>query len=420
MRPSSWRLLALISTVLAAGAASAQNRIWIVDAASAPGTDFVSLVTALPAVRDGDTVLVRAGTYSDAGTFFVLPGSLSIIGIGSPLVTTSGGHRYEFRTPRHHRLAISGMRFRSSTERIALQIDNVSSQTVAVHLRDCTFDCTGVVSAPIPVAYSPLFVNGRFSGGGLITLTAEGCAFRDFIGFFDCSGYLSQCSFRNRDEQALPPSFYSGTREVVYLARSHLRFSRCQVAQGAHQAQATVRYPVVVATGSSAVAEFTHGSTVTADMTLPGPSGPPLFHSDCPGSLVVGDDGSSVFTTGSAVYGPCVSGTTARHPALFVGIAVRGQTHSSSIVGGSGDASALFLSLASVPGTLFGSAVLLDFAAAILVGTATLDLQGKASFNLPVPVSYELSGVTLELQGLTLDLGNSRLALTNAGAIVVH
>ena len=40
--------------------------IWIVDAANGPGTDFVDLPPALAMAQSGDTILVRAGSYSTA------------------------------------------------------------------------------------------------------------------------------------------------------------------------------------------------------------------------------------------------------------------------------------------------------------------------------------------------------------------
>lgn len=65
--PAKKRIHFLVALVATASLGAAQ-RIWIVDAANGPGTDFRELQPALNASRAGDTVLVRRGGYTQAAT----------------------------------------------------------------------------------------------------------------------------------------------------------------------------------------------------------------------------------------------------------------------------------------------------------------------------------------------------------------
>ncbi len=66
LEPYSFRCF-LVVTALLAGALSAQ-KTWVVDANGGPGYDFRDLPGAVVAVANGDTVVVRAGTYSTFST----------------------------------------------------------------------------------------------------------------------------------------------------------------------------------------------------------------------------------------------------------------------------------------------------------------------------------------------------------------
>lgn len=88
---SPWRSLLVCLAVVAAPAA---QRTWIVDAANLPGTDFTDLPPAEAAAADGDTLLVRAGTY----TGFTTSKGIAVLGAGSvvqgsffsPSITVAG------------------------------------------------------------------------------------------------------------------------------------------------------------------------------------------------------------------------------------------------------------------------------------------------------------------------------------------
>ena len=79
----AWQQLLVACGLVAAVAA---QRTWVVDKANGAGTDFVDIPPALVAARDGDTILVRAGTYrpfavSKGVTILGVPGRTRIDGL---------------------------------------------------------------------------------------------------------------------------------------------------------------------------------------------------------------------------------------------------------------------------------------------------------------------------------------------------
>ena len=56
-------ILTPLTCALAGALLQAQSNVWVVDAASGPGTDFTSFSAAFAAAADGDIVIVKPGTY---------------------------------------------------------------------------------------------------------------------------------------------------------------------------------------------------------------------------------------------------------------------------------------------------------------------------------------------------------------------
>lgn len=79
--------------------------IWVVDAANGPGTQFIDLQTAVTAARNGDTILVRAGSYRSCS---IVDKALTIRGAGPALTSVKGIEVHG--VPAHAFLLISGLR----------------------------------------------------------------------------------------------------------------------------------------------------------------------------------------------------------------------------------------------------------------------------------------------------------------------
>ncbi|MBL8899028.1 MAG: hypothetical protein JNM84_15415 [Planctomycetes bacterium] len=77
--------LALGAAYLAAGPALAQT--WIVDAAGAPGSHFRTIQAAVDAAADGDTILLRSGSYGEAVS--IDGKALHVVGLGGCFVFAS-------------------------------------------------------------------------------------------------------------------------------------------------------------------------------------------------------------------------------------------------------------------------------------------------------------------------------------------
>ena len=71
-----WMRTVLYALVLTSGLVAAQSRTWIVDVNSGPNTDFTDLPPAIAAAIDGDTVLIRSGTYKG----FTTSKALTVLG----------------------------------------------------------------------------------------------------------------------------------------------------------------------------------------------------------------------------------------------------------------------------------------------------------------------------------------------------
>lgn len=82
------RRSSLLALLLAAPAA-AQGQVWVVDDQAGPGVDFTSIQAAVDASSDGDTVLVRAGSYAE--TVAIVARALALIADTGADVQVQGG-----------------------------------------------------------------------------------------------------------------------------------------------------------------------------------------------------------------------------------------------------------------------------------------------------------------------------------------
>ena len=132
--------------VLAAPATASQ--LWVVDAAAGPGHDFTQLDVAIAAAGEGDTLLVRSGTYGDT---IVFAKSLNIVAapdawapVGEPPVVRGASVR-GLAAQQH--VLLAGLVFSGGTEE-GLALKNNAGQ---VWVEDCVLrgaDGEGALAAP--------------------------------------------------------------------------------------------------------------------------------------------------------------------------------------------------------------------------------------------------------------------------------
>lgn len=203
---------------------------WIVDAAAGPGTNFVDLPAAIAAAVDGDTIFVRAGSY----TGFDLQGKALTIrgaGVGATSIgdATPGQSCKVGSTPAGATVVLSGVRFHGTSH--ALVVDGghvallhcrlegaaafVSGRQGLSHFAgeveavECTFvggDCTGTYPA-FPGAV-----------GGTAVAVQSGAFAAD------------RCSFTGGACQVPPYLCGGGSAVVTYGAR--VRLDRCSCSGG--------------------------------------------------------------------------------------------------------------------------------------------------------------------------------------------
>ena len=82
--------------------------IWIVDAANGPGTNFTDLPPAVAAASNGDTIIVRPGTYS---AFNVSGKALTMRGAGAATTMVSGSTTTISAVPAGTAFYVGGLSF---------------------------------------------------------------------------------------------------------------------------------------------------------------------------------------------------------------------------------------------------------------------------------------------------------------------
>ena len=120
--------LAQLTLALVASPALA-GQVWVVDDNGGPGVDFTDVDPAVAAAADGDTLLIRAGSYSD---LILFDKSLSVIADTGPTPTIAGASIRKISAGKVVRLA--GLKIESPSE-VGLQIKNSAGH---VWVEGCT------------------------------------------------------------------------------------------------------------------------------------------------------------------------------------------------------------------------------------------------------------------------------------------
>jgi hypothetical protein len=133
---------------------------WVVDAAAGPGSHFTDLPAAIAAAADGDTILVRAGSYS---AFTITAKELAIRGAGVGITIVNGPSQLVLSTPTSGINLFSGM-----TMHGYLWATNGAKVT----LLDCEIlgtDAAATGSGALIVSQAEVFaLRCRFTGGDAV------------------------------------------------------------------------------------------------------------------------------------------------------------------------------------------------------------------------------------------------------------
>jgi len=134
--------------------------IWIVDAAAGPGSHFTDIPAAIAAASSGDTILVRAGTYS---AISINAKELTIRGAGVGATVVNGTSHAVLATPPGGVNVLAGL---------TIQGEFVTSQNARVTLLDCALvgSATAFLGSPaLRAVESEVFaLRCDFTGGSVL------------------------------------------------------------------------------------------------------------------------------------------------------------------------------------------------------------------------------------------------------------
>ena len=229
-RPGSILLRLAEMLSLAILALSLPQGTHIVDAAGGPGSNFLDIPPAVSAAASGDTILVRAGTYSG----FTTSKALRVLGAGASLTTIIGAAAaVEFRnTPAGQTSLLAGCECRAGTAAIyggvvlyysdltILDCDVYGSPLIGLPALRSDFSTVHASRCTFTGSDSP--TNSIFSNDG-----GAGAFLRDT--FFSAE----QCSFQGGDGFLIPPANnVTLAGHGISVGESEAVLSRCDVFGG--------------------------------------------------------------------------------------------------------------------------------------------------------------------------------------------
>jgi len=384
---------------IAAASLAAQGQTWIVDAAAGAGSQFTDIPPALQVAQDGDTILVRSGTYNGgsitrgisiitpseasvkvrvtSGSFFSpgfgfevdgLPAGKSVVLEGlspqmpSPSVATSFV-RLANCAGRVHLDNLSGA---GPTTGFAFQaIEITDCAHVSIH--DSTLQEVGHVSATrSTVAISDSDLRGRDAFGGFASLTyAEVALITE-----DSQFTIARSQIRGGD----------GTSSGTFLPP----------APGIKATNGTF----TIAGGAEAVVSVGSGASMTAISAIEGT-----------GAIIEIDPRVTV-TSHSGPPGAPSSHTitVARVPSVSATAGGPGGALVIDLLATAGDLSDILISLpfgpiaSPIPGS---GNIWVNFAAMLHVGAAQVPANEQRRATVPIPPVASIEGVPLTIQALT-------------------
>ncbi|MBL8900958.1 MAG: hypothetical protein JNM84_25220 [Planctomycetes bacterium] len=374
MKPLACLLAFFASCASFAGA----QQTWIVDAANGVGAHFLDVPPALAAASDGDTILVRAGFYSNA----VTSRGVTLLGEGSPtLVAGPAGVGFDTRAvllnglPRGRSFVMRGFRLSGGTYSIGAEIRS----------------CAG------HVVLADLDVSTAFSGQSVqITSSADVTIVRSSLRS-GASVHSSTVAFRETHCRGQAAFAWPSGAIVVY----------------ANSGLSAISSDVSICGGS-----FTGGAGI-----LPGsPDQPGAAFSSCTTRIVAGR--GIAFTAGAATGVPTAAivaeaGTLDLEPSITANVSgtatITRRVISALHVAPTALGTTLTLELTTAPldaYQLFASALVdaqvhpelgalwLDTQAYVFLRAGLADASGRASTPLAIPLDPLLRGAAIRVQAL--------------------
>ena len=409
--------LASVSLVLLASALSIRAEVLVVDEAGGPGSAFIDIQSAVDTALEGDTILVRDGSYPA----FVIDGkSLSVVADGDD-VTLSGGLFTVSRTVEVRNL--------------------IKDQAVMV----CGFDAdTGV--AVVSCDGAVWFDDFSISGDVFCPFSA-----RAFAGAYieDSSKVtFTRCTLHGESEPD-PQVFFSHTGDGLDALRATVQLFDCQVEGGWGEDAAAICFCDPQPGGAGI--RIDESSVTIVGCSVRGGEGGLDLTALCTGTHAVGGPGAE-FVNGTGTLqsvestmvggvasleplcpglagppGPIISGSgtiealpgVARH--LEANSPVRaGETLTFDLEGLAGEVPVLFLSPthAPVPVPDLSSVLLVGFPFEEVFVLAPLPTSGQTSFSFSVP---SMAGIaeSLTYYGQAAFFDSARVVWLGAGTTTV-
>lgn len=197
------RGLALSLGALSLGTwASAQHRVWVVDARNGPGTDFTDLQLAVDRVPLGDILDVRDGSYGFSSGISVTRGVTIQFRSGAGL----GGPHLQATIPARQTLVISGLRAASFPHAVSVQI----------------LGCAGTVSLQVcGLGWTQIRRSHQVTvvGGSSNSIDVE-----------DATVAITRCRIVGASQS--PPPYCFPAWGALWVRRGHVTLDACELASG--------------------------------------------------------------------------------------------------------------------------------------------------------------------------------------------
>ncbi|MEM7202758.1 MAG: hypothetical protein AAF628_21000 [Planctomycetota bacterium] len=411
------RALSPIAFTLAASLLPAQGVTWIVDQAGGPGSQFAEIAPAVAQAADGDTIVVRNGTYGG----FATSKALTVLGEGSVVISDGPGiPTFPFAiepTVEIHDLpagavfVAKNLRIEAHTFRDGLRLEDNQGR---VHLQNVS---SVLVSWPeqsgtgawILRSSAVTWNGGQLHGRPCLSAT---------------DSLVSLASMQINGSSACGAGICStiGALEAIHARNSTLQLSRCDVSGGSG-----FGFTVVFPDGKPAIIANDSALTVTGDDTTsiraggPGPGAiTPIAAIQANGGTV---DLDTLIVTLGSLGGADVSGTATVNRRRIVSLAALGGTLGGTldaeVVSPPSDLVNLVLSLPIDPVALPPGLVFLDPRLIVPLYVGPQEPTGRVEVSVLIPTATSLRGAAIALQTANLYLPQSTVEFSNPAIVVI-